>query len=350
MFNQFETFYYPYTTIHSIDSLKVAMLYFDKVWILSPNSVYSGRESFRSRTQETLMGLSSRNMVQLIDPTDVLETYENTLSSFIEDDLDAGTFRELRGSPYRLYLSKIPKAILERLSDKHGIQFSFDNDTVTVPFEFGESVILNHALLLSSRYDLTPFTDERIHNTAFYSKVKSLHERFRIPSTEPIKFRFFLPAISGTDLSEIQTLRENPILESIRELIRSVATTFQNEPLSPPLWMSISKHLKNIRSLSQILRSELKTILKNTGKEAIVVKIPLTISIHVAISLVGETFTLNNNTVSLFVDSKKLLPDIRTVKNIPEMLRETIEGKPETVKSGSADHTGFFKILKKEED
>lgn len=352
MHKQFEAFYYPYTAIHSIDSLKVALLYFDKIWILSPDSVYRGRSSFRSETQEIVRDLSNHNMVELVNPADAMRAYEDKLSSFIEHDLDYGVFRDLRGAPsqFRLYLSKIPRGILGRLSRKYEIQLDSDAQTIFVPFEFGESVILNHMLLSSSRYGLVPFTDERIHDTALRSKLRSIWEKYQVPSSEPIRFSLSLPAISGIDTSEILNLRESPVLESIRRSFRSLATMFQSESLSPPLWMAISKHLERIRNLGKQLQSRLKRVLAVTEKEAIVVRIPLTVSVYIAISLQRETFTLDKNTVSIFIDSQKLLPDVRAIRNIPEMLRTTIEGEPETVKSGSANLDSFLRILKKEED
>lgn len=218
-----------------------------------------------------------------------------------------------------------------------------------VPFELGESVILNHVLLLSSKRGLVPFTDERVHNRAFSAKIRSIQEKIGIAHVKPIEFRISLPAISGLDLEDILDLRGVSSLRPLRESMRFLSTVVQNQPLSPLLWITISKHLDQIRRLGRQVLIQFKEALKST-RHALIVRVPAIFSIFVAISLVGTSFIPNNNLVSIFVDSKRLLPDITSIRNIPRMLRATIKGEPKKIKSGVADLRSFFSILKSEED
>lgn len=340
----FETFYYPYTAIHSVDSLKVALLYFDKVWTLSPRLAYSGRMRYRSETQQAFEELSSLDMVKMIDPVDVIERYEETLSSFIEDDLASTTFKKLRGPPFRLYLSKVPRRILRRFSD-YGVEPH--GEMIVVPFQLGESVILNYALLLSSQHGLIPFTDESIHNRALSTKIRAIQENMGIYA-KPIKFRISLPAISGLNMEDILDIRKMSDFRSMRDSLNLFSTIVQNQPLSPLLWITISKHLDKIQELSHSVFSQFDEVLR--AREAIIVKVPMTFSIFVAVSLVGTSFTPNNNLTSVFIDSQKLLPDAKTIKNIPQMLRTTIQGEPKRIERGAAHLSSFFSVLKPEED
>ena len=120
------------------------------------------------------------------------------------------------------------------------------------------------------------------------------------------------------------------------------------EPLSSTLWMRLSERLHEIRALSRKISRQSRRFVKATAKEALVVCIPFTITIHVATSPTGREFASGQNLVSAFVDSSKLLPDITSVRNIQAMLRATTEGEPKQIKSGSADYRSFFRILKRE--
>lgn len=313
--------------------------------MLSPRAIYGGRLRYRSETQQVFERLSSLNLVRIIDPSDVIEKYEETLSSFIEDDLATTTFGKLGGSPFRLYLSKVPRRIIQRYFHYEAEPY---DQMVVVPFELGESVVLNHVLLSSSKHGLIPFTDESIHNRAFSSKIRSIQEKLGTYA-KPIKFRISLPAISGLDLENILEVREMPDLRSVRESMYFFSKIVQTQQLSPLLWITISKRLDQIKELSSNIFSHLKEVVESVRQEAIVVKVPMTFSIFVAVSLVGASFTPNNNLTSIFIDSQKLLPDVKTIRNIPQILKATIEREPKIIRRGTANLSSFFSVLKKEE-
>src|SRR6266852_515994 len=87
-------FYYPYADFRNaqLPLLKVAALYFDKLYLLDPFTAISGGEEFargsdRDEIARNVDLLKERKILKEIHPDEVLGTYNSQIAAAIHDDL-----------------------------------------------------------------------------------------------------------------------------------------------------------------------------------------------------------------------------------------------------------------------
>jgi hypothetical protein len=226
-------FYYPYADFRNeqLPLLKVAALYFDKLYLLDPFTAISGGEEFaRDSDRDTIarnVNLLKQEKIletipkilEPISPAKILDTYNDQIAEAIRDDLRDQDYLRLCGtsrqhSTWMLSLAKLPKVktseksmqtlmgtlpnslipslepyyqeftareryderVLEPYTEHsvfnpYGEPIDYRYRTFSLPL--GESIMLNHALfgsLLST--GSTPLTDDLFHNRVLNLKIQ----------------------------------------------------------------------------------------------------------------------------------------------------------------------------------
>lgn len=220
-------FYYPYGDFRNKDLplLKVAALYFDKLYILDPLKAVSGGEEFardndqRNETTQNVRLLAEQGIVEMIDPAAILAQYNTKIEAAIRNDLQDREYLNLcgksgRASKWMLSLAKVPSNILQDKNLQH-LMGSLPNNLITQlepyyqkftdqqryeelqpePYteystlkdkgkrieyrwrEFalplGESIMVNHALFGGLLHlGATPLTDDPFHNQVLSLKLR----------------------------------------------------------------------------------------------------------------------------------------------------------------------------------
>jgi len=200
-----EALYYPYTTIRSNDALKAMVLYFDKIHIISPFETAIGDKRVDSAD---IISLEQAGEIKLISPSDLLSEYDSIMTKSVINDLLDPEFLSLshqqqNRTPWKIYAEKVPSGLADATLRKFLVNIPsfyagqsaagclregpiempyrhrfYEERTetsermdrqfrefrhVSLPFEVGESIMINHALCASYRFGLTPLTDERVH-------------------------------------------------------------------------------------------------------------------------------------------------------------------------------------------
>jgi hypothetical protein len=107
-------FYYPYAsfTDAQLSLLKVAALYFDKLFILDPVGASSGSVGTEYPAREAVKMLQDAGILQIVTPADVLAKYEDAIRDAISRDIRDQEFLKLcetRSGSWTLSLAKVPQ-------------------------------------------------------------------------------------------------------------------------------------------------------------------------------------------------------------------------------------------------
>lgn len=163
--NEFSALYYPYATPQDLKMLKRAMFTFDKLYLIYPTQYYyDGLEITRSSSgaaPESHLGeegdLFSSGFLEIINPHETVEKFEDLMINCYYDDLDDAEFTGLGGNrSWILYKSKVPRTILDRPEFR-----KYDRgDEIELPFAVGVSVMISHAVFSSMEKNLTPITND----------------------------------------------------------------------------------------------------------------------------------------------------------------------------------------------
>ena len=334
--------YYPYTAIHSMDTLTASLLYFDKIWLLSPRSIYRGRREYRQEVQEVLEGLVDEGLVSLIEPREALSGYGEFFTYLVRQDIESRVYRRLDSKPFKLYAQKITEEIYHEFLDYQ----QPDSEVFLVPFDVGEAVIINHVVLLCNSYGFVPFTDEEVHSLALLSKIKSF-QRVRDFQSRPLDFKISLPALIGVGINDVVELRKDRSLDDFRKMFSEFSSFVQYHPLDSHLWQWISKKLEEISRKTRSIKRVLKNFQERRTQENIVLtRLPMKLTIHVGTPLSTVPFVQHNNGLSFFIDIRNLLPDRSAIRNISRITRDTIEGPPKTIQKGEANAEDLMRALK----
>lgn len=181
-----EALYYPYTSIQSLDALKAMALYFDRIHIINPFEASVGIDRPNAAEMDAL---EDNGIIQYISPSKLLENYESTIEEAIKKDLANPKFRLIcrnaKVKYWLIYESKIPQKLrstLEKRSTKIHQKLSLPARTpergLLLPVDFGESIMINHALCATDRFSLTPITDDRIHHKLLMLKFQASDSDF----------------------------------------------------------------------------------------------------------------------------------------------------------------------------
>ena len=227
--NKHSIFYYPYASFTDNQSplLKVAAIYFDKLYILDPEKSSSGMIGIQDPEVAKDVSLLEHKSIQIVErvaPEDVVEQYESAIAKAVRDDMQDREFMQHCAASDKDYwtiaLAKIPKDIrddpkfqpkdkamqrlmgevpreaadsarrfydetyVERMQPVYSEQNVYDETVVgstkeiefryaDYPVELGESIMMNHALFAGLLYsNATPLTDDPFHNKALEIKIK----------------------------------------------------------------------------------------------------------------------------------------------------------------------------------
>jgi hypothetical protein len=203
---QQSVFYYPYASFADEQSilLKVAALYFDKLYILDPMKATFGRIGI-GRVEEDVRLLEQVQILERVAPEEVLNKHESTILAAIQRDLGDAEFRRLcaekGSSTWTLALAKIPKDLRETAAFQpldesmkrvfKGVGYAEVYDEyresaagvreyryADCPFEVGEAIMLNHALVGGILHaGAAPITDDEIHSSILNHKLSQAQQQ-----------------------------------------------------------------------------------------------------------------------------------------------------------------------------
>jgi len=246
-------FYYPYASFGDEQAplLKVAALYFDKLFLLDPEKASGGTIGIGQAAKDVKL-LEQAGILVRVSPEEVLYKYDALIGDSIRSDINDPDFMRLceqsgREKTWRLALAKIPKSIrhdpqFEPLDDAmrnlmgqlpHSLapdvgrytevynevtqplyaEFGYDEARGGIeyryhdyPLPIGESIMVNHALfgglLLKNA---TPVTDDRFHEQVLAQKIQRARQ---IPEVRR-KFDDWEQARQiATDRTAAETLRD----------------------------------------------------------------------------------------------------------------------------------------------
>lgn len=231
--NSHSIFYYPYASFTGDQSplLKVAAIYFDKLYILDPEKSSSGMIGIQDPEVAKDVALLEHKSVQIVErvaPEDVVEQYESAIAKAVRDDMQDREFIQHCATSAKDYwtiaLAKIPKDIrddpkfqpkdkamqrlmgevpreaadsarhlydetyVERIQPVFSEQYVHDETVLGItkeiefryadyPIELGESIMMNHALFAGLLHsNATPLTDDPFHNKTLEIKIKRVRK------------------------------------------------------------------------------------------------------------------------------------------------------------------------------
>jgi hypothetical protein len=113
-----EALYYPYTRVQSSDSLKAMVLYFDKIHVISPKEASIG-----TFDDSDFSVLSSNGLIDYISPSELLRQYDRVVTRSVIDDLTDYGFLKLshaeRRSAWEIFSEKVPSSLADHLLRKY---------------------------------------------------------------------------------------------------------------------------------------------------------------------------------------------------------------------------------------
>jgi hypothetical protein len=253
-------FYYPYASFTGRQSLllKAAALYFDKLYILDPSKASFGRVGIGEVEQDVRL-LEQEQILERVAPEEVLNKYEATITAAIQRDLNDAGFRSLcaekAGHKWTMALAKVPhdlrqapafqpleesmKRVLTGYTEVYN-EYRESAAGVTeyryadYPFEVGEAIMLNHALVGSILHaGATPITDDEIHSRILNYKIEQAQQE--VPELKAAVANRFLRLKLASDKLAFQALTDLDLgaipeempLESILDYRRRYAGELQ---------------------------------------------------------------------------------------------------------------------------
>ena len=206
-------FYYPYADLKNeqLPLLKVAALYFDKLYILNPHQASYAPNSVTLEIDGTVENdlrlLDGREdpsirILEYISPAEVLGKYEQEIAKAVRADMEDEAFQSLcrvsgQAVRWELALEKVPKELQQdqaMLQQDQAMQrlmgelpravadpqtwyleaeAPYDFRRGGYPLALGESIMINHALFGGLLYTgSTPLTDDPFHNRVLDLKIQ----------------------------------------------------------------------------------------------------------------------------------------------------------------------------------
>lgn len=160
-----EALYFPYASVRDSGVLKSALLYFDRLWVLSSETALGETEGEFGEL------LRDQELVQWINGEALANNNAEILLDAIQTDLSDSDFIALasRASPWEIYADK-GIYVVESLVQPIGSR----GNKVLVPYQQGEAFLLNLALLATTTgsHRLIPFADDEQHLTILRHKLR----------------------------------------------------------------------------------------------------------------------------------------------------------------------------------
>jgi hypothetical protein len=231
---QHSVFYYPYASFVEKQSLllKAAALYFDKLYILDPAKASFAKIGTGDVEQDVRL-LEQEKILERVAPEEVLHKYHSAIAAAIERDLNDAGFRTLcakKGNNlWTLALAKIPKGLRQnpafqpldesmkrvltgytevydeyRESGAGGVEYRYGD----YPFEVGEAIMLNHALVGSLLHmEAIPITDDSVHSEILNYKLlqaQQVPEISAVLANRQVEQRFAQAQLAARALTDLQ--------------------------------------------------------------------------------------------------------------------------------------------------
>ena len=318
-------FYYPYSyfTDNDLPFLKAAALYFDKLYTLDPLKASFATIGVSSEINEAIILLEQANILERIEPTEVLsqDKYRNALKEEILRDIKDEEFNKICQSksskPYwTLALSKIPrelrndaafKPLDEAMKDILTPANNIYDETrymesrytevysreieyryIDVALNVGESIMINHALFSGLLYSkATPITDDDFHRDIFEYKIKRAVEDPTLKELiTPEAFKNIKPSqvaqkvLIDVDLAIISPtlpieaileyrLDNEEKLEEVREKLFWLSRTIREEPHTKEFYKEIEHQIipREVQPLLKECKTKQKQWLKKNKKK-----------------------------------------------------------------------------------
>jgi hypothetical protein len=268
------------------------ILYFDKIHLISPTETSLGH---LGNQESEISNLVSEGVVELISPSELLQEYDSLMTNSIINDMSDQDFLNLaeqsRGRPWEIYSEKVPSNLADFLLRKYFVdvpnffagkptmpslregpyyhpqeggmrelirrrhqtyeeikergEHRYDEyhefRRVTLPFEVGESIMINHALCAADHFTLTPITDDPIHHDFLLFKYRKMQNT---PLLRRLlrDYRFIkdtktnltavniisetVPVLAGADIADVLEFRDQNkgALETFRVEMAKLAT------------------------------------------------------------------------------------------------------------------------------
>jgi hypothetical protein len=302
--------YYPYTSLSTIKTLSAAAVLFDEISLINPLDVsidLAANSDCHTKfyiAERTLRNIKYVPINHLLNNEFDRELCINIIHDLLETDYQDLCSSLDNGLPSRLSISKISELELDarhrkyyvnlpsvsdglnfqnkvkrshmdhkmydaeklnylRISDER--KFVYDakdkNKMITLPFEYVQSLMINHALILARESGSLLFTDSaiasRILNFKLYGLSKSpqniQYENNLMPSgkisTGPIDvFNMNIPLFDNLGLPTIGEFYDenNNWLERVRQEITDINTTLQNNCWNDALYDDIRVRFNTI--------------------------------------------------------------------------------------------------------
>jgi len=194
--------------------------------------------------------LEEERLVKYISPSELLRKYDNSMTKSVIDDLTNPSFLKLcqqQGLPrlWKVYAEKVPSALADASFRKYLVNIPnfYDGQflvhafretgpyerrehslyermaersterthrygeirMVELPFEVGESLMINHALCACDEFSLTPITDHKFHNDALMFKFRRMQDT-RLVKKLLVDYDFIKDM--KTDLTSIEVISD----------------------------------------------------------------------------------------------------------------------------------------------
>jgi hypothetical protein len=163
---EFNALYYPYTRIENVDTLKRALLLYDKIYLIYPTKYYerigiSHDEGSFHEHHHFFEDTIRENFFEIVSPRDIAGEYEDIMLEAYEDDLkDQAALKYAPNKDWWIYEEKVPDTILDHPTF---YKYRERGSILKLPFAQGESIMISQAILSAQKFDLTPVTDDPIH-------------------------------------------------------------------------------------------------------------------------------------------------------------------------------------------
>ena len=192
-------FYYPYASLGRQQQLllRATALYFDRLYLLDPAKASFGSVGPGNLDADVRL-LEREGLLERVAPENVLHQHEAAIAAAIRDDLSDPGFRQLcaekGNSRWTLALAKVPQAIrgdpryqpidesMRHILAGYAEGYAEYRETGTgatefryadYPFEVGEAIMLNHALVGSLLHaGAIPITDDPVHSRILNHKLE----------------------------------------------------------------------------------------------------------------------------------------------------------------------------------
>ena len=192
--NEHSLFYYPYASLTSkqLALMKVAALYFDKLYILDPVGASWATIGADHEARKALKMLRAENILETVTPADVLAKYASALTAAIRQDVKDRQFMEwceTRGDGrWTLALAKVPEDLQTEQEMRH-LLGDFSRQMAYQVGDYFEDKSAFSYLPSNSREDAAYYA-ERSNEYLEYAHSGQAYDEFRESDEGSVAYRY----------------------------------------------------------------------------------------------------------------------------------------------------------------